>query len=166
MSWDFGSIIWRISHKATSITHGLRVPPNGLPFALLKSCAPIFLPRFEYNFSSAPAKHLQRLTLTTSQAVHMAIEEHPRVGSRLIHHEGAHWFHLNAAEISVRLISVTPDVLTTGSPAQWQHVCETMTAGNVRGAALFGACLLASSDPSAGSVLVAGKACACAYLAG
>jgi hypothetical protein len=89
----------------------------------------------------------------------MAIAEHPRVGSRLIHHQGKHWFHLNSAEISVRLIHVTPDVLLTESPPQWQHVCETMTPQHIRGAALFEACLLVSSDPSAGCVLVAGKSC-------
>jgi hypothetical protein len=91
----------------------------------------------------------------------MAITEQTRVGSSLVHHEGRNWFHLNSAEISVRLIHVTPDVLLSGTPPQWQHVCETMTPHDeqIRGAALFEACLLASSDPSAGCVLVAGKSC-------
>jgi len=87
----------------------------------------------------------------------MAMVELPRVGSRLVQHHGCYKFHLDAAEISLRLIVVAPEVLTLGSPPEWQHVCETMAAPDAKcSGALFEASLLTSHEASAGSVLVAG----------
>ncbi len=91
------------------------------------------------------------------QAMQMAMAELPRVGSRIVQHNGTHKFHLDAAEIIFRLIVVAPDVLISGSPPEWRHVCETMAAPHTSsGGALFEAYMLTSHESSAGSVLIAG----------
>ena len=46
--------------------------------------------------------------LLLTQALHLAITEYPRVGSRLVVHHDQPKFHLEAGEITVRLVAVAP----------------------------------------------------------
>ena len=76
-------------------------------------------------------------------------------------HEGAPKYHLEAAEINVRVVSVAPDVLRSASLRAWDHVCQSVSPTKKGGfgddaTALFEACLLVSHDSAAGCLLVAG----------
>lgn len=51
--------------------------------------------------------HVLDPTIVT-QALHLAIMEYPRVGSRLVMHDGVPKYHLDAAEVTVRLVTVPP----------------------------------------------------------
>ena len=95
-----------------------------------------------------------------TQALHLAIIEYPRVGSRLVIYNDVPKFHLEAGEITVRFVSVAPDVIFSGACA-WDHACHSMTPTKKAGygpdaTQLFEACLLASTDREAGCVLVVG----------
>ena len=83
------------------------------------------------------------------------------MGSRVVHHEGKNRFHLDAAEINVRLVRVEPRTVLAGSATEWEQVCDAMAPQpkshcGLGAASLFDACLLASQNPRAGSVLIAG----------
>jgi len=98
--------------------------------------------------------------LLLTQALHLAITEYPRVGSRLVVHHDEPKFHLEAGEITVRLVAVAPEVLSSGGAA-WDNACQSMSPQKKVGfgpdaTQLFEACLLTSHDAEAGCVLVAG----------
>jgi hypothetical protein len=67
--------------------------------------------------------HICNPTLAT-QALHLAIAEFPRVGSRLIMYEGVPEFHLAAAEIRLCVVTVEERVLTNACLAEWEHICQ------------------------------------------
>ena len=67
------------------------------------------------------------------QALHEAIRHYPRVGSRLVLYEGQEYYHYEAAEIKLHVVSVAPSVLLTGTYSQWGHVCESVMPLKTRG---------------------------------
>jgi hypothetical protein len=78
-----------------------------------------------------------------------------------VRHEGAPKYHLEAAEINVRVVSVAPDVLRSASLKAWDHVCQSVSPTKKGGfgddaTPLFEACLLVSHESAAGCLLVAG----------
>ena len=95
------------------------------------------------------------------QALSLAMEAYPRVGSRLTCHEGVPKFHLEAGEVAVSVVTVDPAVLSSKCKRKWLQVFETVMPPRVVGLGpdatpLFEACLIVSHDMSAGCVLVAG----------
>jgi hypothetical protein len=99
--------------------------------------------------------------ILATQALHLAIADYPKVGSRLIMYEDVPKFHLASAEIGLMVVAVEARVLMNGCLAEWDHVCQTMSPIKKMGfkadaTALFEAFLLVSHNPACGCVLVAG----------
>eukprot|EP00286_Rhodomonas_abbreviata_P019134 CAMPEP_0181311160 /NCGR_PEP_ID=MMETSP1101-20121128/12981_1 /TAXON_ID=46948 /ORGANISM="Rhodomonas abbreviata, Strain Caron Lab Isolate" /LENGTH=733 /DNA_ID=CAMNT_0023417857 /DNA_START=108 /DNA_END=2309 /DNA_ORIENTATION=- len=107
---------------------------------------------FHYASMLSPTKLMQSLQLT--------IEDFPIVGSKVVHCHGQtglrHRFHLDAENVSIRLINVEPHMLD--SMERCEELCEAVTprSPDQKENPLFECWIFKSSDISKGSILIAG----------